>query len=136
MYIETNEITTHLGVEQIEAISDGNSTMLEEAINSALVQVRGYLKGKYDIAAEFAKTGTARNSLLVTYVKDIAVWHFINICHVNTSIEERAKRRDDAVKDLMKAQKGDFDFELPALPVEQKADTITYSSNRRRNNHY
>lgn len=136
MYIETNEITTHLGVEQIEAISDGNSTMLEEAINSALVQVRGYLKGKYDIAAEFAKTGTARNSLLVTYVKDIAVWHFINICHVNTSIEERAKRRDDAVKDLMKAQKGDFDFELPPLPAEQKADTITYSSNRRRNNHY
>lgn len=136
MYIETNEITTHLGVEQIEAISDGDSTKLEEAINSALVQVRGYLKGKYDIAAEFAKIGAARNSLLVTYVKDIAVWHFINICHVNTSIEERAKRRDDAVKDLMKAQKGDFDFELPPLPAEQKADTITYSSNRRRNNHY
>ena len=90
--------------------------MLEAAINSALVQVRGYLKGKYDIAAEFSKTGTARNSLLVTYVKDIAVWHFIYICHVNTSIEERAKRRDDAVKDLMKAQKGDFDFELIEIP--------------------
>lgn len=136
MYVQSNEITTHLGVEQIEAISDGDETMLEAAINSALVQVRGYLKGKYDITAEFAKTGTARNSLLVTYVKDIAVWHFINICHVNTSIEERAKRRDDAVRDLVKAQKGDFDFELPALPIEQKTDTITFSSNHKRNNHF
>jgi len=136
MYVNTNEITTHLGVEQIEAISDGNETNLETAINTALVQVRGYLKAKYDMPAEFAKTGDARNALLVTYVKDIAVWHFINICHVNTNIEERAKRRDDAVKDLMRAQKGDCDFELPALQAEQKTDTILFSSNTKRNNHY
>lgn len=136
MYINTTELTTHLGAEQIEAISDGNEANLYDAINSALVQVRGYLKEKYDMSAEFAKTGADRNPLLVMYVKDIAVWYFINNCHVNTSIEERAKRRDDAVKDLMKAQKGDFDFELPPLPAEEKAAPITFSSNPKRNNHF
>lgn len=51
MYISPTEITTHLGVEQIEAISDGDETMLTAAIDAATQEAKGYLKA-YDIAAE------------------------------------------------------------------------------------
>lgn len=133
MYISPEEITTHLGVEQIEAISDGDETMLLKAIDAAIIQVLGYLSG-YDTDAELAKTGDSRNSLLVLWIKDVAVWHFINICNVNTSLELRAKRRDDAISDLRKIQKGDMVINLPAK-VEGENLPYKVTSNPKRNNH-
>lgn len=132
-YIQPAEITTHLGAEQIEAISDGDETMLAKAISAAIIQATGYLSG-YDVESEFAKAGDQRNDLLVLWVKDIAVWHFINICNVNTSIELRAKRRDDAISDLRKIQKGDMVINLTPKTSES---TIPYkfSSNQKRSNH-
>lgn len=135
MYIQTNEITTHLGVEQIEAISDGDSTMVTAAIDAAVVEAKGYLSA-FDIEAEFAKTGADRNALLVIFVKDIAVWHFINICHVNTSITLRQDRYERAVSWLKAVQKGAVRPDLPALPATEQADVITFSSNPKRNNHF
>lgn len=135
MYIQTNEITTHLGVEQIEAISDGDSTMIAAAIDAAVVEAKGYLSA-FDIEAELAKTGAARNALLVIFVKDIAVWHFVNICHVNTSMELRQDRYERAIAWLRAVQKGEVKPNLPELPTDQQAAIITFSSNPKRNNHY
>lgn len=137
MYISPTEITTHLGVEQIEAISDGDETMLTAAIDAATQEAKGYLKA-YDIAAELAKTGAERNALLVIFIKDIAVWHFINICHVNTSMELRQDRYERAVAWLRAVQKGEV---LPDLPtteaVDGESNILPYkvSSNPKRNNH-
>jgi phage gp36-like protein len=135
MYVQTDEITTHLGVEQIEAISDGDSTMIASAIDAAVVEAKGYLSA-FDIEAELAKTGAARNALLVIFVKDIAVWHFVNICHVNTSMELRQDRYERAIAWLRAVQKGEVKPNLPELPTEQQAAVITFSSNQKRNNHY
>ena len=135
MYITTDEITTHLGVEQIEAISDGDSTMLQAAIDAAIVEAKSYL-GAFDTAAELAKTGTARNPLLIIFVKDIAVWHFINICNVSTSLELRQDRYERAVAWLKAVQRGEVKPDLPELPTDQQAAIISYSSNTKRNNHF
>ena len=135
MYISPTEITTHLGAEQIEAISDGDSTMLQAAIDAAIVEAKSYLKA-YDATAEFAKTGTARNALLIIFVKDIAVWHFINICHVNTSLELRQDRYERAVAWLKAVQKGEVKPDLAELPTDEQAAIITYNSNTKRNNHF
>lgn len=137
MYISPTEITTHLGAEQIEAISDGDETMLTAAIDAGTQEAKSYLKA-YDIAAELAKTGTERNALLVIFIKDIAVWHFINICHVNTSLELRQDRYKTALAWLKAVQKGEV---LPDLPMIEAADgesnILPYkvSSNPKRTNH-
>ena len=135
MYISPTEITTHLGAEQIEAISDGDSTMLQAAIDAAIVEAKGYLSA-FDIEAELLKTGTARNPLLIIFIKDIAVWHFINICNVNTSMELRQDRYERAVAWLRAVQKGEVKPDLAELPAEEQAAIITYNSNTKRNNHY
>jgi phage gp36-like protein len=135
MYITTDEITTHLGAEQIEAISDGDSTMLQAAIDGALVEAKGYLHA-FDIAAELAKTGAQRNALLIIFIKDIAVWHFINICNVNTSMEVRQDRYDRAVSWLRQVQKAEVMPDLPKLPVAEQTGTIIYNSNQKRSNHF
>jgi len=135
MYITPDEITTHLGAEQIEAISDGDETMLQAAIDGALVEAKGYLHA-FDIEAELAKTGAQRNALLIIFVKDIAVWHFINICNVNTDIDVREKRYDRAVSWLRQVQKGEVMPSLPALPVPDQTNTIIFNSNQKRENHF
>lgn len=135
MYIETTELTTHLGAEQIEAISDGDSTMLQAAIDAAIVEAKGYLSA-FHIEGELLKTGAARNALLVIFAKDIAVWHFVNICNVNTSMELRQDRYERAVAWLRAVQKGEVKPSLPELPTDEQAAIITYSSNTKRNNHY
>ena len=137
MYVTTSEITTHLGVEQIEAISDGDETMLTAAIDAATQEAKGYLKA-YDIAAELAKTGAERNALLVIFVKDIAVWHFVNICHVNTSLDLRQDRYERAIAWLKAVQKGDVLPDLNTIEnTEGEANNLPYkfSSNTKRSNH-
>ena len=135
MYITPDEITTHLGAEQIEAISDGDSTMLQAAIDGAMVEAKGY-RHAFDIASELTKTGTARNALLIIFIKDIAVWHFINICNVNTSLEVRQDRYNRAVAWLKAVQKGEVMPDLQALPATDQTGTIIYNSNQKRSNHF
>lgn len=135
MYIEPNELTTHLGAEQIEAISDGDETMLQAAIDAAFVEAKSYLKA-FDVVGEFAKTGTARNALLIIFIKDIAVWHFINTCSVNTVYADRKDRYERAISWLRGVQKGEVSPDIEALPADEQAAIITYNSNTKRNNHY
>lgn len=139
MYVTSQEINTHLYGEQIVAIAEGDMSKLLKAITAAIAEARGYLTVRYDIDAELAKIGDQRNELLVLWIKDIAVWHFVNIGNVNTSLELRAKRRDDAISELVKIQKGNFDIELPRRKDEAGKELNTtpfsISSNRRRESH-
>ena len=136
-YISPAEITTHLGAEQIEAISDGDETMLQAAIDGAMVEAKGYLSA-FDMAVELDKTGTQRNALLIIFIKDIAVWHFVNICNVNTDMDLREKRYDRAISWLVGVQKGNVVPDLPAKINESgTANNLPYkvTSNPKRTNH-
>lgn len=135
MYISQNELSTHLHTEQIATIAQGDMTLVVAAIDAAIAEAKGYLTA-YDIAAELAKAGGERNALLVIFIKDIAVWHFINICNLNTSLELRQDRYNRAVAWLRQVQKGEVKVDLPALPDGEAAGVITFDSNTKRNNHY
>ncbi len=139
MYVTSEEIKTHLYGDQVIAIADGDMSELLIAINVAIAEARGYMTSRYDIDLELAKTGTARNELVMLWIKDIAVWHFINKCNVETSLELRAKRRDDAVAALVKVQKGNFDLALPKRVDEAGNEVNTtpfkLGSNPRRDSH-
>jgi hypothetical protein len=133
MYISPFEMSTHLDPEQVEAISDGDETKMIKALNAAIIEVTGYLSG-YDIESELAKTGDDRNDLFIVWVKDVAVWHFINSCNVNTGLELRAKRRDEAISNLRKIQKGEMVINLSPKSSESNLP-YKVTSNPKRNNH-
>ncbi len=139
MYITVKEISSHLYGEQVAAISGDNTTDLLEAINAATMEARGYLTA-WDIDAELSKNPDAspdtRNPLLLIYIKDIAVWHYINKCNVDTSLELRRDRYGRAVDWLKEVQRGAVNPGLPALPKENKTGVIIASSNPKRNNHF
>ena len=139
-FITPEELETHLYKENIEAISRKDGTILTAAIDAAIEEAYGYL-GAYDRKRIFSATGSRRNPLLLIFVKDIAVWHFVNLCNAGCDLVLREKRYDRAVAWLRQVQKGETTANLPVIDNDGdgKPDTAgeyIYGSNPRRNQHF
>ena len=103
--------STILSVLTTDALSRAN------AENMAQEEITSYLRPRgYDVAAIFSATGTGRNSLIIMYMIDMAVYH------LHSSIAGRAipKNREDrykaAIEWLNKVNHGKLDPSLPKIP--------------------
>ncbi len=139
-FITPKELETHLYKESIDTISREDDTILTAAIDAAIEEAYGYL-GNYDRKAIFGSTGSQRNALLLIFVKDLAVWHFVNLCNAGCDLELREKRYDRAISWLRQVQKGDTTTHLPIIDEDGdgKPDTageFIYGSNPKRNQHF
>ncbi|MFV0505762.1 MAG: phage protein Gp36 family protein [Bacteroidales bacterium] len=140
-FITSTDITTHLYSEQVDNISREDKTILTSAIDGAIAEAKGYLSA-YDIDTIFKATGRRRNALLLIFVKDIAVWHFINLANPATDYEAREARYKRAVEWLKGVQKGDVVPDLPKLETDTDGDgkpdsgAVLSGSNPKRQNHF
>ena len=141
-YLTLQELSTHLHDEQVETITRGDNTIAEAAIDAAIAEARGYLT-RFDTARIFSASGSKRNQLLLIFVKDIAVWHLINLCNAGSELPLRQDRYKRAVDWLKAVQHGDVSPDLPSRePEGGKAEknnpigAIAYGSNPKRTQHY
>lgn len=133
MYIANEELFTHLYPEQISAISDDDERFLTAAIKGAITQAKGYLH-KYDTKNILDATGDDRDPFFLIVIKDIAVWHYINIANPNIDFSIREKRYNDAIAWLKSVQKGDINPDFPV--VEDSNPTgFRFGSNPKRIQH-
>ena len=98
-YLTKEEIGTHLYAGVTTEINRGDDTIINDAIAAAIAEARGYLTA-YDMTAIFAATGDDRNPILLLYIKDIAVWHYIQLSNPGVEMELRLKRYEQAIKFL------------------------------------
>ena len=119
MFITADELYTHLYPETINAISGADERLLLAAIKGAEQEAKGYLHA-YDTDTVFTATGDDRDQLLMIWVKDMAVWHYINIARPSIDYDVRERRYDAAIAWLKGVQKGDI---VPGLPVPIDPDT-------------
>ncbi|MFV0482976.1 MAG: phage protein Gp36 family protein [Bacteroidales bacterium] len=134
MFLEAEELKSHLYSESVTAITQGDDTILQMAIDAALSEAKGYLQA-FDQEAIFTAEGDNRNALLLTWCKDIAVWHFINIARPAIDYDIRERRYNAAIDWLKGVQKGQITPDLPKPPTEEQVPEIIISSNPRRTNH-
>lgn len=141
-YITADELHTHLHDEQVETITRGDDTIAQAAIDAAVSEARGYLT-RFDTERIFQASGLRRNQLLLIFVKDIAVWHLVNLCNAGTELELREKRYDRAVDWLKAVQKGNVSPDLPEREAEaggadknNPVGAIAFGSNPKRVQHY
>lgn len=136
-FITISELKTHLYTENVDVINRGDDTITQSAIDAAIAEAKSYL-GAYDAATIFARTGSARNALLVVFVKDIAAWHFLVLCNAGTELQLRQDRYERAIAWLKAVQKGDVNPDLPLEEDEEGVETgiIIFGSNDKRDNHY
>lgn len=135
-FITPEELNTHLYRENIEAISREDETVVIAAIDAAVSEAKGYLSA-YDTEKIFSAEGAERNALLLIFVKDIAVWHFINLCNAGTELQLRQDRYERAVAWLRQVQKGEVTPDLPGIDTDGKPEGIyIYGSNPKRTQHF
>lgn len=137
MFITKEDLYTHLRAENAELISRGDDGLIAAAIDGAVAEAKGYL-GDYDTQAVFETQGDQRNPLLLIFVKDMAVWHLINLSSNGTFYEVREKRYNRAVEWFKGVQKGDISPDLPRKTDEQGAPSkwIHSTSNPKRTTHF
>ena len=139
-FLTPEELETHLYKENIDTISRNDDTIITAAIDAAVQEAWGYL-GAFDRERIFASQGNERNPLLLIFVKDIAVWHYVNLCNAGTDLELRQNRYERAVSWLRQVQKGEV---TPSLPVADEdndgkpdaAGEYLFGSNPRRFQHF
>lgn len=135
MYITLEELTDGIHAESLTAITRGDDRKAAKAIDDAMAMVRSYLCVRYDIEAEYAKTGNARDGMTVKLVRDIAIYYCYEGSSPVNMPETREKAYDDAIAFLKSVQ-----AEKAAMPGLARLDGskgsnyVKYGGNRKRRN--
>lgn len=142
-YLQKEELKTHLYPEIVEEITREDNDIADTNISAAIDLAKSYLS-RYDLLALFGDDGTAptvNSAMLKNYVKDVACWYILTLSNANYNLELFEKKYDDAVKWMRDIQKGMSNPDWPYRNMDEVAkpvngDTVEYSSNPKRNNHW
>lgn len=138
-FLTIAELATHLYGEIVNEISRNDTSKSQDAIDAAIDEAKSYLSD-YDVATVFAATGNNRNKILLLFLKDIAVWHFIQLANPNVDMQLRLDRYEKAIAWLNKVQKGDAVPNLPIVPIPEgnteATNFIAYGGNTKRELNY
>lgn len=139
-YLSLCDLETHLRQENILHIARQDETLALVAINTAISEARGYLAA-YDRDRIFSTDGDARNALLLSLVKDIAVWHFIKVCNGGVDMEYRKSLYERAIEWLEQVQRGRIDPDLPRQDqnndgAPDTTEIYIHGSNPKRKQHF
>lgn len=111
-YLSIAEIKTHLYEGVVNKISRDDDTIVQSAIDAGIAEAQGYLSA-YDTTAIFAAEGAARNQIILLFIKDMVVWHYIQLANPAVEMDLRLKRYEQATKYFEKVQSGKATPQLP-----------------------
>jgi hypothetical protein len=135
-FFTPDEVKTHCPEEVINIVSDGDDSLLPIAITAATQEAMGYMS-RYDYITILSQTGDLRDPILLIYLKDIALRHFMRLSNPNMDYEIVINNYKDALRWLEKIQGGKF---IPAgWPLASPAFLSTQwhvRSREKRSNNY
>lgn len=117
-FLTPEDFNTRVYEEKIDAISNGDDTLLPTAIDGAISEVEKLLV-KFDLDDLFGKTGTNRDPILLVWLKDITIWHFIGLSKPDIDYDDSLTRYEKAVKSLTLIKTS------PEVPIGWKLRAIT-----------
>lgn len=98
---------------RLEQMTENENTTIEQAISEAVAMVKSYLFAIYDTEGVFSQTGEDRDTLMVLFCKNIAVY-LLHKRLPNVMMPEHVK--DDYIetkRQLEQVAKGVIDLDLP-----------------------
>jgi phage gp36-like protein len=110
----------------LEVIHQSDTQNLDRAEAYAIEEISGYLRAAqatktgrppYDVESAFAATGDKRNSQLVMYACDVALYHLIAWLPQRIGFEIREIRYKRAIEWLESVQAGTIILDLPTVQV-------------------
>jgi hypothetical protein len=128
MFLTTEELKSVLYEYQLSEITESDADIPVMAINAAVEEVTSYLsptdqikwrdgRPRYDVAAIFSATGAARNAMILSLVKSIALYQICQLANVDIIQERVIQRYDRAIEYLEKvAGIGKYKDSAPIAP--------------------
>lgn len=139
MYLEQTDIEQGLYPEVLNVLTR-NPDNVETAIKEAEAEVSAYLKARYDIDSEYAKSGAARNVMVVKLVREISIYNCFKVSNPVSMSESRVQAYKDTVNFLKDCQSEKAS--IPGLARLTDSNNVsgsgylTFGGNTKRNNSY
>ena len=114
MFITDEDYKVVIGDQALKVISQVSPENRTNAEKEAIEEIAGYLRPKYDCPTIFSAEGNNRNSTVVMYACDIALYHMAASLPQKMGMEIREKRYERAIKWLEGVQAEKI---LPDLPL-------------------
>ena len=135
MTLTENDYKVVIGESGYKTIAQVSEANVLKAECEAQEEMAGYLRPKYDVGAIFGAEGEQRNSIIVMYLCDMALYHLSASLPQKMGSEIRKERYERAIKWLEGVQSGKIVPDLP-LPVDENGETISggtviYKSNKK-----
>lgn len=115
MFINKFDFFSSITEQTLKQITQGDESLILDAILTAQSEMESYLRERYDVAVEFAKTETDRNPLLKLYMIDLALYHLHTRIAPRSVPETRGIRYEHAIRWLEKVRDGKMSPNLKAL---------------------
>ena len=135
MFIEKEDFKISIRLYELDQITENDDTLIESAINTSICEVKPYL-GKYDIDTIFSQVGAARNSLLVRFCIDIAVFELVSIARPDQDLENRRALYKRAIDWLKLVKSGEVEVDLPKKEEQDTSGVHYGSASPKRNNYH
>lgn len=138
MYLELVDIQKGIYPEVLNVLTrtEGN---IDTAIEEAIEEVKAYLTARYDVATEFAKSGTNRNKLVVKLVREVALYNCYNISNPVNMPESRVQKYKDTIsflKDVQAEKASITGLTRLTDTTNGGSNYIRFGGNTKRNNTY
>lgn len=119
-FINKDDILNIIESRDLEEITKGDDTIIEEEILNALELVSEKLRNRYDLDYEFNLTGTDRNRQLLKQSVSIAMFYISERIPTNFMPESRQEAFDRAESWLLEVDEGKRNVNLRQLDAENQ----------------
>lgn len=123
-FISYDDFLTGTKQRILDLIIDGSDDLLDTVAVDARSYITDRLADRFDLTAEFAKTGTDRNRSLVSWMRALCLYAIYARVPDEQVPERVLKDYDDTRRDLEKIQKGDLGCSLGRL-TDTSGNNIT-----------
>lgn len=123
-FLQVEDYNSFINAQLLGAWLEGDYSRMEDTEAMASGYIYSNLSARYDLAAEFAKSGRERNPTLLRWVLSLSVY-FLHNTVASTDIPERvAKNYDDVRKEIAAVASGKAATDLaPLVSEDGKAKT-------------
>ena len=135
MFIKIEDYYTLIGEAAFNTVTRSSAENLTTAERMAIEEISGYLRPVYDTQAIFSAEGADRNSVIVMYTADIALYHLNAGQPQRMGSEIRKERYDRAIKWLEGVQSGKIVPNLPTTQFEEGSSLGTSFRSHPKLNH-
>ena len=134
-FIDKTDINRYLEDETTDQITDGNDSIVTEAIKDAEDRVREKISPRYDMDTEFSKVGDNRHRSLMKHTINLAIYYLFERLYTNVIPDGRVTAMSEAETWLDEVYEGKLNVTLATNDEEaQEGWPLRWGSQLRKGN--